>query len=273
MLRTPLSNTAEHTIHKHIKHLWNSLQCILHDTRCYLNVRSKADIIYRTANDDILNKSLTTHDYLQTVHRFSCAHQIKHQRATTAFHRSVKHWNSLMNFHTHACSNQNTVSVKASNGAHLKVEQWNSLTISLLAHTHPFNGLWPGLPRWAGTRKVKPVWILLKQETVSGSGISWAICKSAPRSRQITLPAPHHSVVYRPDALPATQPTVSKHWRQLPYYSYRLQNVTSTIQTDCSPVNCICANTTKILAASNTHLYRWKHSLRSSWACLSLSAA
>jgi len=29
---------------------------------------------------------------------------------------------------------------------------------------------------------------------VSGSGISWAICKSAPRSRQITTPAPHHSV-------------------------------------------------------------------------------
>jgi len=38
---------------------------------------------------------------------------------------------------------------------------------------------------------------------VSGSGISWAICKSAPRSRQITMPAPHHSVFYRPDALPA----------------------------------------------------------------------
>jgi len=29
---------------------------------------------------------------------------------------------------------------------------------------------------------------------VSGSGISWAICKSAPSSRQITMPAPHHSV-------------------------------------------------------------------------------
>ena len=29
---------------------------------------------------------------------------------------------------------------------------------------------------------------------MSGSGISWAICKSAPRSRQITMPAPHHSV-------------------------------------------------------------------------------
>jgi len=47
---------------------------------------------------------------------------------------------------------------------------------------------------------------------VSGSGISWAICKSAPRSRQITMPAHHHSVFYRPDALPATQPVASKHW-------------------------------------------------------------
>jgi len=33
----------------------------------------------------------------------------------------------------------------------------------------------------------------LVQETVSGSGISWAICKSALRPRQITTPAPHHS--------------------------------------------------------------------------------
>jgi len=48
---------------------------------------------------------------------------------------------------------------------------------------------------------------------VSGSDISWAICKSAPRSRQIATPAPHHSVFYRPDALPAAEPTASKHWR------------------------------------------------------------
>ena len=33
----------------------------------------------------------------------------------------------------------------------------------------------------------------------------------ASQSRQITMPAPHHSVFYRPDALPAAQPTVSKH--------------------------------------------------------------
>jgi len=68
----------------------------------------------------------------------------------------------------------------------------------------------PGLPGSAGTRKVKLIWTLQKQETVSGSGISWAICKSASHSRQITTPTPHHSVFYSPDALPAAQPTVSK---------------------------------------------------------------
>ena len=31
---------------------------------------------------------------------------------------------------------------------------------------------------------------------ISGSGISWAICKSAPCSRQITMPAPHHSATH-----------------------------------------------------------------------------
>jgi len=77
-------------------------------------------------------------------------------------------------------------------------------------HTH-LTALCPGLPRSAGTGKVKPIWILLKQETVSGSGISWAICKSAPRSRHITMPAPYNSLFYKPDALPAAQPTVSKH--------------------------------------------------------------
>ena len=71
-------------------------------------------------------------------------------------------------------------------------------TYECYLNTHPFNGPFPGLPRWAGTRKVKPIWILQKQETVSGSRISWSICKSAPRSRQTTTPAPHqHHTVLR----------------------------------------------------------------------------
>ena len=87
-----------------------------------------------------------------------------------------------------------------------------------ITHTYTHtqsSALFPGLPGWAGTRKVKPIWILLKQETVSGSGISWAICKSAPHSRQITTPAPHNTVFYGLDALPAAQPTASKHWRPI----------------------------------------------------------
>jgi len=47
-----------------------------------------------------------------------------------------------------------------------------------------------------------------------GSEWQWhqvGICTSAPCSRQITTPAPHRSVFYRLDALPAAQPIVSKH--------------------------------------------------------------
>ena len=101
----------------------------------------------------------------------------------------------------------------------LKLSDYNNIRIRIQTPTHPYcelcelTALFPRLPGWAGTGKVKPIWISLKQETVSGSGISWAICKSAPRCRQITTPAPHHSVFYRTNALPAAQPTASKHWR------------------------------------------------------------
>ena len=71
-------------------------------------------------------------------------------------------------------------------------------------YTHPFNSFCPGLLGWAGTRKVKPICILLKQKTVSGSGICWVICKSAPRSRQITMPAPHRSIFI--DRMPFLSP-------------------------------------------------------------------
>ena len=68
--------------------------------------------------------------------------------------------------------------------------------------------LHPGLPGSAGTRKVKPIWILLKQETVGGSGISWAICKSVPRPRHVPTSAPHHSNFLRAGC-PSCHPTNS----------------------------------------------------------------
>ena len=65
-------------------------------------------------------------------------------------------------------------------------------TFYMHTHTHPFNGLLSGTTRVSRYQKAKPIWILLKQETVSGSGISLAMCNFAPRSRQITMPVPHH---------------------------------------------------------------------------------
>ena len=85
-----------------------------------------------------------------------------------------------------------TLTSLASFKCRLLIPTWYWLT-QVILEKRPLNGcssgnysLCPGLPRWAGTRKVKPIWILLKQETVSGSGISWAVCKSAPWSRQIS---------------------------------------------------------------------------------------
>jgi len=103
----------------------------------------------------------------------------------------------------------------------IKQLKYSQILLHTHAHKHTtrthtrLTALCLGLPGWAGTRTVKPIWIILKQETVSGSGISWAICKPAPRSRQITTPTPHNSVFYRPYALPAAQPKASKRWRQL----------------------------------------------------------
>jgi len=97
--------------------------------------------------------------------------------------------------------------------------QWRTRTI----HTHiHLMALCPGLPGRAGTRKVKPIWILLKQATVSGSGISRDICKSATRSRQITMPAPHHSVFYRMPFLPPNQQRQSTEGTILPWNSKSL---------------------------------------------------
>ena len=101
--------------------------------------------------------------------------------------------------------------------SHLRVQvsilKWNWISNhlsqpSLNMNTHTrLTALCPGLQGWAGTRKAKPFWILLKQETVSGSGISWAMCKSAPRSRQITMPTPYHSFLQA--GCPSCRPTNS----------------------------------------------------------------
>ena len=100
------------------------------------------------------------------------------------------------------------------------------------AHTHThtrLTALFPKLPRWAGTRKVKPVWILLMQETVSGSGISWAVCKSASRSRQIT-----HQ-----------EPTTQFFTGRMPFLLPNQQRQSTEVLSLHSPIT-LTANTSKI---------------------------
>jgi len=87
---------------------------------------------------------------------------------------------------------------------------FNSINIHshALTHTHTrtivLQLFWilSGTTRVSRYQKGKTNLDLLEQEIVSGSGICWAICKSAPHLRQITMPTSHHSFFYRPDTLP-----------------------------------------------------------------------
>ena len=54
-------------------------------------------------------------------------------------------------------------------------------TLHMYTHTHPFHGPLSRTTWVSWYQKGKPICILLKQETVSGSGISWAVYKSAYR--------------------------------------------------------------------------------------------
>jgi len=81
----------------------------------------------------------------------------------------------------------------------------------------PFYGPFPGPPGWAGARREL---------------LDFMVQGKINRGRHFVHPAGHHSIqtnqcppppspiFYRPDALPATQPTVSKHWRQLAHLDY-----------------------------------------------------
>ena len=68
---------------------------------------------------------------------------------------------------------------------------WTSIVLltegrfSCTTHTHPFNGPFSGTTQVGRYQKGKTNLDFTEQETVSGSGICWAICKSAPRCRLV----------------------------------------------------------------------------------------
>jgi len=88
-------------------------------------------------------------------------------------------WTVCDSTHSLHCTRTNIMSCHCPNRSYDTHARTHART-----HTHTrLTALCPELPGSAGTRKVKPTWILLKQETASGNGISWAICKSALSSR------------------------------------------------------------------------------------------
>ena len=90
----------------------------------------------------------------------------------------------------------------------------------------------------------------------------WAICKSAPCSRQTITPAPHHSCFYSLDALPATQPTASKHYKAFSEWQ--------TIKTTQNVHLCICDKTDKLndiaLPLAAVYSFNFLH-----WLCIAAS--
>ena len=83
-------------------------------------------------------------------------------------------------------------------------------------HTHAhLTDLCPGLPGWAGTSKGKPN---LDFTEARDSEWQWhqlghmQVCTSLQTDNHANTPP--IKFFYRPDVLPAAQPTVSKHWRQ-----------------------------------------------------------
>ena len=78
-------------------------------------------------------------------------------------------------------------------------------------HTHPFNGPFSGTTQVSWYQKGKTN---LDFTETRDSEWKW---HQLGHMQVCTSPAPHHSSFYRPDALPAAQPTASKHCKQKIY--------------------------------------------------------
>ena len=87
---------------------------------------------------------------------------------------------------------------------------------------------------------------------MSGSGISWAVCKSAPRSRQITTPAPHHSVFT--DRMPFLPPNQQRQFADIAFW-HCLHTVQSRVYEmiwcpSHSVAGCCCGSGQSVRSAS-----------------------
>jgi len=102
---------------------------------------------------------------------------------------------------------------------------------------HQFNSPSSGTTGVSRYQKAKPIRILLKWETLSGSGISWAICKSAFRSRLINTPAPRQFLQARcPSWRPTNSVKALKAWHSC--YLYLISAILNMFTCFCCRIRC-----------------------------------
>ena len=110
----------------------------------------------------------------------------------------------------------NAILVKFLNAAHsnpqyqcqlIRFEMWKNCH-----HHNSFTALLPGPPGWAGARR-ELLDFMVQGKINRGRHTDHPAGWHSIRTNQCP-PPPSHYIFYRPDALPAAQPTASKHWRQ-----------------------------------------------------------
>ena len=187
---------------------------------------------------------------------------LNHQRQSTEGHQSnedqkqhiasnnteYKFWQQPLL--THIFPFLRAVSEKNTFALHVAVQkslQWGHVTFDHILHLHRSQHyttthtemyhcrqkhILLRLPRCAGTRKVKLIWILLKQKTRQ-----WvAVAPAEPyASLHLTLhryPCQYDTTqfFYEPDALSATQPTAPKNWRKVTEYTEQQTKTTAVMQ-------------------------------------------
>ena len=106
------------------------------------------------------------------------------------------------------CQNTNVVSVQEDRMTELQGDEkvWQHVQVSPSVLS-PFNGQFPGEPGLAGVYWSKGWWRWWWQLDYWNYKSWKAPVKSSPPTNQ-------HAMFYRLDALPVTQPTVSKHWKE-----------------------------------------------------------
>jgi len=80
------------------------------------------------------------------------------------------------------------------------------------------------------------------------------------------MPAPHYSVFYRSDALPAAQPTASKHWRQSHSTVYFQKHFLANLDVPRLPQICRChCSIALTLINVHNHLFSRQITAASGW--------